>query len=557
MPKINFNNMVLLIFFAIILFLGLGVLFDHKIKHDFPFAYGASDAFQHQTRTEAVKDAGNFRYEANYISMGLENIIGRYPPEVYHLAVILSHASGLETFDSIYFTVTFFTIIAAFVMYFIVRNFNKTVALISLPLTLIVFSFPVSIGFLWGHWPSIMAQSFLLLFFWSIMRIDLNKSYIIIAISLSAITLTHTSEAIFGLLFLALFFGHKLLVKKLNWKSVKIMIISLILFFVVSFYYIFIFRNTWAKGAPFTFATQAVWDGTPGFYIAGFGLLLVPMVLGMIFSLTRFKNLHVSFILAFAMLISGFLNYVGFELRSFQTRFFWPIYLSVFLGFGIYIVFKFIVKKWNFIYTSAILIVLIILLGGIIKLPILKQTDVQVIPSVPSLNRATGQGIMNPFHWEMLNWIDDNTETDATIYFFYGDIYSQDALLRNTKRIHYLVDPEDFVKAIQDRELRKEYNTEFAGDTGGGLYTRPSFFKFISATENMPDDFYVGYKNICNFDYYVVDKFSRQEVLAQYNLLIAQELLNNDYIIPVFENQIVIILKNNNLGADCIEERNF
>jgi len=133
MTKIDLDKIILLIFFVIILFVGPGVLFDHKIKHDFPFAYGASDAFQHQIRAEAIKDAGNFRYEATYISKGLENVVGRYPPVIYHLAVIWSYAAGIEAYDSIYFIVVFFAVIAGFVMYFIIRNFNKTVALLSIP----------------------------------------------------------------------------------------------------------------------------------------------------------------------------------------------------------------------------------------------------------------------------------------------------------------------------------------------------------------------------------------------------------------------------------------
>ena len=555
--KIDSEKTILSVFFIVILFSGPGTLFDHKIKHDFPFGYGASDAFQHQVRAEAIKDMGNFRYEAPYISKGLENVIGRYPPALYHLAVILSYTAGIEVYDSIYFIVTFFSVLATMVMYFIIRNFNKTVALISLPFSLLIFSSPISTGFIWGHWPSILSQSFLVLFFWSIMRIDLNKSYLIIALSLAAITLTHTSEALFGIFFLGLFFGIKLLMKKLNKEDIKNIILFFIVFFVVSFYYIVIFQNTWAKSQPFSFAFTPIWDGNPGFYIAGFGLLLIPLVIGLILSLTRLKFLHVSLILALAMLINGFLNYIGFGLRSFQTRFFWPIYLSVFFGFGIYILLKFLIKKWTLIYVSAIFIIFIVLFSGLINFPILKQTNVQVVPYVPYLNTAASPGIMNPFHWEALNWISKDTEPDSEIYFFYGDIYSQDALLRNTKRIHYQVDPNDFISALQESKVKREYVTELPGDTGGRISYRNSFFNFEDAAKDLPKELTYDLKDICNFDYYVFDKVSRQEVLAQYNLLIAQDLVNNDFINIVFDNQVVLILKNNNVGADCIEERNF
>src|SRR3989338_7550949 len=478
MPKIDMEKIMLLIFFAVILFLGPGVLFDYKIKHDFPFAYSASDAFQHQVRADAIKDMGNFRYEAFYISSGLEGTVGRYPPALYHLAVILSYGAGIETYDSVYFIVTFFAIIASLVMYFIIRNFNKTVALITLPLLMLIFSFPVSIGFLWGHWPSILSQSFLLLFFWSIMKIDMKHGYILAALSLSATALTHTSETIFAFIFLALFFAIKLIVKNLNKNDIKNIVLALAIFLVVSFYYLIIFQNTWASGQPYTFAVQPVWEGNPGFYIAGFGLLLIPIIAGIAFSFPNLKNINVPFIAAYAMLISGFLNYAGFEVRSFQIRFLWPIYLSMFFGFGLYVILKPIIRKWNVIYAYAVVIVLILLIGGIARLPILKQTSNQAIPWVPQVNSVAGQGIMDQYHWSALRWLSENTPKEAKIYFFYGDIYSQDALLRNTKRLNYQADPENFVKELQNRSIKRKYVSEMPGDTGGTISVRPSFFKF-------------------------------------------------------------------------------
>src|SRR3989338_9922551 len=102
--------------FLLFLYMGPGALLGHGISHDYPFGYLASDAFQHQTRAEAIKDAGNFRYEANYISHGFENAVGRYPPIIYHLAVILSYLTKLEVYDSIYFIVFFLASLSAIIM---------------------------------------------------------------------------------------------------------------------------------------------------------------------------------------------------------------------------------------------------------------------------------------------------------------------------------------------------------------------------------------------------------------------------------------------------------
>ena len=543
--KLDIEKIILIIFVAVFLFIGPGNLFEHKIKHDFPYGYFASDSFQHQTRAEAIKDSGNFRNEAPYISKSLENIVGWYPPLLHHLAVIISYIGGIEVYDSIYFSVFFFTIIGILVMYFIVKNFNKNIALLSLPFAIIVLIHPASVGFTWGHWPSLVSQSFLIAFFWSLMRIDLNKSYFFISAFLTSIIMTHTSEAIFAIIFTVLFFSIRLISKKFEKKDFFTMLIVFFIAFVVSFYYLIIFKYTLAKGEPYSFAVQPIWDGNPGFYIAGFGILLIAMIFGILYSLLKFKDIHASMIMAFSMLIGGFLNYIGFGLRSFQVRFFWPIYLAVFIGIGLFIPFKFLLRKWNLIYTLLLFSIFTLMLAGFFK-----------VTYVPQYSYSSSRGIMDIYHWKALKWLSSNAELNAKIYFFYGDIYSQDALLRNSKRIHYQVDPDDFVKAINEHKIKRNYISELPGDSGA-LAVRESFFKIRDVSHDRPSQYFFGPQDICKFNYIVFDKYARQQDLAKYNLLIASEMVKKNFIKLVFENEVVVILKNNNIGDDCIEERSF
>ncbi len=557
------EKIFLLIFFSVILFIGLGVLFDYKIKHDFPYAYSASDAFQHQIRAEAIKDSGNFRYEAPYISKGFENVVGRYPPVIYHLSVIFSFSSGLQTYDSIYFLVLFFIALSILTMYIIIKDFNRNVALISLPLTLLAFTYPLSTGIRWGHWPSLLSQFFLIAFFWCILRINEEKFYLPTAIISSAVILTHTSEYVFALFFLALFFlirfisnrfisnsniGNNFIKNFLNnFKNneIKKTILFFILTFLISLYYLIIFKNTWAKTQPYSFIVEPVWEGNPGFYILDFGLLLVFILFGIFFSFFRLKNMHPSLLVGFTMLFCGFLNYAGFGLRSFQIRFFWPIYLSVFFGFGIYSLIRFFIKKISIFYFIALSIIFSVLILGLIKIPL-----------IPHYIPSTSEGIMNSNHWTALNWISKNTEVDSKIYFFYGDLYSQDALLRNSKRVHYQVDTEDFIKAIKDRKIKRNYLSELPGDNGGSISVRSGILSFVDASSTKsPDDFF-GQQDICKFNYFIFDKVSSNQILAKFNLLIVNELINKGAQIS-FQNDFVLILKNNNVGGDCIEERSF
>jgi len=93
------------------------------------------------------------------------------------------------------------------------------------------------------------------------------------------------------------------------------------------------------------------------------------------------------------------------------------------------------------------------------------------------------------------------------------------------------------------------------GDRHGVQYAyRNSFFDFGYKVEDVGGrEYYTSRQHdICDFDYYIVDKVSAQQVLAQYNILVATELLKNEHISVVFDNPMTTILKNSQRGLDCL-----
>ena len=543
--KLDFEKIFLVAFFGLFLYLGSGFLFDNKLSHDFPYAYLASDAFQHQVRAESIKDAGNYRNEASYIVFGIKNAIGYYPPVLYDLSVILSHLSGLEVYDTIYFLVFFIAGFGALAMYFIIRQFNRNVAIISLPVSLLVFTSGLYTGFTWGHWPAIAAQAFLVCIFWYTSRIGLEKSYLFLAIFMAAAFMTHTSEALFAGIYLVIFYAASAIIaKKLDFKLAKNLIISGVLCLAIISYYLIIFKHVWLPRQAYEFGIAAAWDN-PTMYLSDFKLLFLLMLGGILLSILFIKKSFVPSIISLSMIVIGSGNYFGFREKAFQLRFFWPVFLSFFIGFAIYWLLKLVIKEWKLFYS---LVLAGVIVGAIV---------ISSIPFVPHYNALKTDGIMNPYHWGIFKWIDQNTNKEDKVYFFYGDIYSQDAVLRSTKRTHYQVIPEDYIDAVNKKEIRRFYDTESPGDHGGGIPYRKSFLSFGSRLDEAPQGFLYGKRDICIYDYYVFDKVSRQPVLAQYNLLIASELQKNGSAKVVFENQVAIIMKNNNPGADCIEQRSF
>lgn len=555
--RISREQMFLGLFFALVLALGPGTILAHQLNHPFPFGYGASDAFQHQVRAEAIKEQGNFRYEAPYIAKGFGDAVGRYPPVLYHLAILLASASGMEVYDSILFLVLFMPLLGALAMFFIVSSFDKRIAYLALPVSIMVYSHPLSIAFYWGHWPAALAQVFLILFAWTVLRMDEERSWLLMGISLSTVVLTHTSEAIFAGIFLSLVIGVRLLTKKLGRREITAVSLMAGTALMICGYFLIIFLNTWAVAQPYEFRIDAVWEGNPGFYIAGFGLLLLPLTAGTLLGLWRVKRSPVPLLFGYAMLIGGFMNYAGFEVRSFQLRFFWPIFLGIFIGYGLFLVMRLAKKRMTTSFSMGASAGLLFLMMGILPIVVISQTETQSIPLLPQLTADSNQGIMLPELWDTLTWLSANTPEDAEIYFFYGDRYSQDALLRNSERVHYQVDPEDFVQSIQDRKIRRHYLSEQPGDSGGTISYRTSLFSFADHLKEKPKGFDHKEMDICQFDYFVLDKVSGNQVLAQYNMLLAQALLNSSLVEVAYENPLSVILKNNDQGGECIEPRDF
>lgn len=543
----NLEKPFLVAFFSLMLFLGVSNLWDNRIAHDFPYSYMASDAFQQQTRAEGIKDAGNYRQEPFYIVKGFKDVIGYYPPIIHHIGILLHFSSNIPLYDTVYFMVFFSAILAAFVMYIIIRRYNKHVAILSLPLSILIFSNKSYIGFLWGHWASITGQLFLICVFWAMTNLNIKRIEILLGLFLGALALSHTSELIYAIGFIALYSIILLFFKKFDFAYVKKMLIAAVVSLTLSLYSLYIFAKSFMIMNPYQFEVSLDWGGTPIFYLSDFGLLLIFLAIGAVMSIMLIKKMDVPIIAAFFMLLIGYTNYIGFGIRAFQPRLLWPIYLSFFFGLGIYAMLKFIPSKFKGISALSISIIFILALSNVLA-----------VPNIPTYKKISSPGLMDPWHWEAFKWLSENTPKDSKLYFFYGDVYDQDAILRNSKRLHVQVIPDDFIASLQNKTIKKFYQTESPADHGAGMPYFKSFLKIGLHLKEDLDYWLLQQPNldICLFDYHIFDKESRQPVLAQYNSIIANQMLKKNAQI-VFENNAVVILKNNNAGGDCIEQANF
>ncbi len=544
---------LLVLFIVLFLWTSVGALWDYRIVHDFPFAHLASDTFQHQTRTEAIKTQGSYKFEPFWIVAGWTDNPGFYPPLIYHIGILLSYASGLETWDIMYLFVFLFVAMAMIVAYYTIKQYNPQVALLALPFMLLTFSQYNHISFTWGFWPNLIAQSFLIFFIWQLSNLRYKWSFILLGLFLAGTFLSHSSEAILLGIFLVFYFIIKLILRTLTLSELKKVIAAGILAAIISFYYLYIFKFTWFTIQVYSISkVMKEWPGIHFITFLDLGMYIIFILIGILFFLFSFRKKWSTFALfGLFMLVMSYGNYWGFGSRAFNLRFFWPVYLSVFFGLGILGPLQLLIRKWSYNYSfilSCILIILVANIGGISsKIPIMKMSS------------FTSQGLMDPYHWEMFDWVRENTDNNVTIYFLYGDVYDQNAMLRNTERRHVKVFTKQYIEALQNRTILRYYPAKLHGDDHGVGYAHPSTpFRWGYYEIDLGQNYTRRNWDICAMDYYVVDKASQAPALAQYNLLVANELLKNQWIKLVFQNQFIAILKNDNPGEVCLkDETNF
>ena len=531
LKKSYFEYSFLAIFILIFLWLGIGSLFDHRLSHDFPYGYLASDAFLHLTVAEGIKTQGDFKTFPYYAVAGAKDVVGFNPPLFKQDVAAFSYLAGIESYDAIYLLIFVSLLFSVLVLYTILRDFTKNIALLMLPLTILVFTKNFYAGVTWGQWDFYPGVMFLVAIAWCFSKIDLKGIVLPLGLLLSATLLTHPPETFWAAGFILFYFTYKLITKNFKLEELKNVIYGVVIAVILSFYFIPIFQGVWSERLTLKLQEMPESAGFPIVGITDFSWLLIFIVFGILISLFFYKKIDTSILFSLYLLLAGYTIYLGFD-KSLQLRFNWPIFLAPLFGLTLYQIFKFFIKDWKIYYSIGLSVVFFIVFILIFYKPL------------------STQGLMDSEHWQALMWLRDNTGGDARVYYFYGDIYSQKAVLYSAKRTPYLVDTNDYVAALKNQTINRYYLSDNPGQAGGYPY-RVSFWEFKKHILE-PEYERTKQRDVCNFDYYVFDKVSQVPILTQYNIIIMSKFLEKDWIKEVYNNQIVTILKNDNPGADCL-----
>ena len=536
----NILEIVLLaVVFATLLYEGSGFI-GREISHSYPYGYLASDAFWHENVANYIKKEGSYKYHPPYMSAGYKDVVGFNPPLLYQLVASFSVLTGLEAYDAFYILIILLICFSAMAVYFVIKQFNSHVAMLSLPLFVFLFAKRFVIDVTWGQWIFISGGFFIIVFFWGMTKLELRHSYALLVIFIAALASAHQSEMVFAIGFIIIFIALKSLSKKFDIKQSKGIALAVIIALVLSSYPLLIFSAGWGKFSgirPFSVELPSEWNGGRSVVpLTDFSkIVLIVIVIGMIFALLIKERVNVAVLAGFYMLLIGYGNYFGLSNRAFQTRFFWPVYLAVFFGLALYQLVKFVPKGYRQLSSLAITL---ILLFAFLNLFYEKQAS---------------PGLMDPYHWESLSWVRENTDKNAKVFYFYYDNYYQSALLWTSERLAFLVDRNDYIDGLQQGIIKRDYISTLTSSSDTRFIYKKGLFSFgyHQDEDNLETR---KQRDICSFDYYIFDmlpQFSSIPELTKYNALIRDKFIEKD-MEELFNNQVVSILKNNNPGADCI-----
>ncbi|MBW2989448.1 hypothetical protein KY358_03960, partial [Candidatus Woesearchaeota archaeon] len=529
---------------------GLSNMWGRSLSHEKPYAYLASDAFLHFSVSEYSLAEGRFKYAPPYDVGGHKMALESHPPFLHSMTIMIAKASGLKTHDAIYLTTLIVILAGILALYAINRSYNKDIAILALPLGLFIFSKLFNMMLLWGIWHFPAGVGIMMGAAYFIPRINEKGVFIFFGIIYGALVITHIPEAIFLGGFIAFYLIIEIARRKeILWSKIRRFIYGGVLGSLLVIYYIFVFRASFLISEGFRGTASDGYFGFPNIFITHLGVIGLVFLIGFCISMLNRKRFSYPILFSIFFFCVSYLTYLGFGKRAFTHRFFWHIYLGIFFGIAVLYIVKLAVRKWNTAYTFIIFMVILCL----VAYPLNATTKI-------------GQGIMDDYNWRGLMWLRDNVENDVPVFYFYSDALSNAAALYSSHHVSFKIGNKNITKSIESGMLYERYKFGLA-DSLSVLACELGFLKIGHYRDaympNSPDyKCEEEYKKlnrapnnfwICDLEYTYFNKFSSNQVLADYSIEVAKMLLRAPWIKKAYENELVVILHNERPGDECIE----
>ena len=539
----------------VFLMLAVGKPWGGVVEHEFPTAYSASDAFFHHAMTEYAKEDGRLKYAAPYSIGGYEGVLDSHPPLPYELAASFSVLTGMETHDTLFMLTVFIYLFAVLAAYLLWRKGSVAVALLALPFALFMLQKRLLPLIYWGYWLLVPGITYMIASLWSLTIFDSKHGPWIMAFLFSAIALSHQPEFVYAGGFFGLFLLYRFYrERKISPAILKKTGVFVLVIGALTFYSLLIFSATFlqTEGYRGAFDFDVARGGYPAFDVPQMGWMGVVALVGVgVFFLMHKKKLQLtgySFLYSFLL---GFLIYLGLGKRAYAQRLFWIIYAAFFIGLALYFVLQFVSKKYRTLIPFVVSIVFILLFSRSLGADIGKN-----------------QGIMNEYDWDGLQWIAANLPSDAWVHYLYSDTLIHNAPLYNSEHLAFKVGTNSYIKLIQTGTLQRNFSFGFTDGYIDRIHDR-GVFDFCYFDQNLKPrnesfecvDSYIrsarvpladARKDLCDMEYVYITKQTSQPAFGQYNSLVREVLLSNNWTNEIYSNPLVSLVHNTQPGVECL-----
>lgn len=568
-PKLNLGfikkikiEYVSLIIFLIVMLKFMSFFNAGLLEHDAPYNYNAGDMFTCSTYAEMAKLESDTSHLPFYLSQGTPGVITTFTMISSFIAAQLSLFTGIETHEFIMHSTLLFIVLSTLMIFYFLSKIDLRLAILSLPLSLLVFKWPFQYTITWGMCLSPATMLFAVVGLFCIIHLHKKYMFIFLGIMNGAGFLAHARETLMFNTGVALYFLVRFLKEKIPQKIIKNpkgiivllkenvtlvalrnYIFSIPVMLLMMFHYLpLLFLFLYSKSAAYGYGTSSnlIAYMPPWLphhvYFTQFGffeyLIFIGVVIGLYFLIfKRIRTMDIAITFGIMFLFNGFFSVLGN--KTTQIRHLFPILLMPLAGltlFVIYLLLKKIIKiKSVFIFSILFLIVLI-------------PTAIYHAPTPLS-----GYAFADPYTWEAFKWVRNNVGDDEKILILYGDRHNQETMFYMMLKNQFRTYNDYYIKKVSEGILTSTMETR------GFILAEPIFKekgKYIFKERDMVKMI----ESLCNYEYLYTDKASRIPKIQEYTLKLLDKLTKESNFVPVFQNNLVIILKNNNIGGDCFED---
>lgn len=549
---------IFLIIFAASLLVFISVYEGGHIIHGSPYQLVAGDAFTFNVFSELPLDVNNYSLLPPYLAAGIADAANFFPPTPGIIVAELSLLSGAQTYDVLLHFNILLIILMAMGVYLALRLVNKNLAILGIVLVLISWKYPFSYVINWGAHLSVVNLFFGIGTLLAFLFLKERFMFVVFGIINASAFIAHGREFLTFNIAVALIFLFKLLLnkfdfKKIDWPLLKNYLLSIIVTTVLLFRYLPVLRQF--GGANLGQQTQGEFfkycplDASSYHYVSfqTTGIFKWIIIIGMVFAvylvLKKIKmETLLSYIIMFSLtyVLSSYFCIIGN--KTTQIRHFYPVFLIPLLAIGAYnliMLFKNQIGEKHVTTVSIFVAIIFIILAFVQHFP-------QQSPEYAS---------SNPYTWDGIKWIGANTPENAKILVLYGDNFGQESMFWSLKRTWEKIIDEKYLQKVQEGRITPVYDISIK--ILGNHLKRNSLFNLTLNRYTAPDgsDLKVSEKSLCGFDYIFCNKGSQNQIIHAYTITLLNELINEGKFVPVYQNDLMIILKNTDVNGKCFKEK--